>query len=434
MRLSSLLLALLFVWAGSGRVAAQHGLHLSLFPELIQSQQFQPANINEGDLKVFSVGLQGNFWVNNSDFSLEGIVTETGLITQDTRNRIIDELNGQATVNGGLRVDYLMANFNVKGHRLGVFINENIQVSGQFNEPHTAGLALLGNAPYAGQTLTDSDIFGRLYHTRELGIGYGWGNDKIQVGGRVKLIEGIRMIDLDHLNYSIFTHPDGTQIQLQADYQYQLTLETSNVPFFDFQGIGFGADLGIRYRITDAIDVEAAMLDLGTTTWDVKQYDNNIDINWEGISINSLFDDDVPQSVEDEVDSLTNLILIDSVLTTHQVAAPLTLRAGATWRISDKDRLGGNIVYVAGRTGSFAPLPLFNVGYRRDIIEGLSLAANAYGGGGATYGFGLSGAYVLSVKEDWKIHIFIASDHLIGWVSPEAARGLSVYGGVGVRY
>ncbi|MEM7039219.1 MAG: DUF5723 family protein, partial [Bacteroidota bacterium] len=276
--------------------------------------------------------------------------------------------------------------------------------------------------------------FGSLYHVRELGVGTGWKlNDKMKLGVRLRLLQGVRMMDLQGLQYSLLTAENGTSINLEAQYNLLASQQVGAVGLVDFQGFGVGVDAGLTYALNDKLELSAALNDLGATFWSANQVADDITVNWSGVFVTSIFEDSIPEILQAEVDSLQEIIFPDTVEASHTLFAPLSIRLGATYKIGEKGKLSGTFVYNPVRTGAYARLPLFSVAYQHEVIDGLVLGANAYGGGLDMYGFGAMANYRFNINNVF-IDLVAGGDNWLGILIPGSARGFSVFGGVGVGF
>lgn len=241
------------------------------------------------------------------------------------------------------------------------------------------------------------------------------------------------MADLDHLNYSLYTAPNGTQVNVNADYDLYTTKTLGKVGLFQFQGYGAGIDVGMRYAISEKFDVDLAVNDLGFTSWSTNNINDTVNVNWEGISVASLFQDSISQVVDHQVDSIKGLLLPDTIQKRHMVYSPVSVRANATFHLSEKASISGSVVWYPLAVGQRSRLPLIGVSYQHKVVEGLTLGANAYGLGLDTYGFGAMANYQFTIGSVG-LDIMAGSDNLLGFVAPKFGRGMNAYGGVGVSF
>ncbi|MEY3443290.1 MAG: hypothetical protein RLZZ519_1571 [Bacteroidota bacterium] len=424
------LLALVLVFGG---LHAQFELQPTLLRSHVWSQTYQPANIMEGEYESFRYGAIGTGWLGNTHAPLKGVFAENGYIEDTTKNRLIGDLRAKEDISAGYHLGLAAVNFKIGDQRIGIYLDEYNTAYFRFNEPKTLGLVLKGNGPYAGDTVSDSGIRGNLARVRELAVGTGWKWDQLSFGARIRLKQGIRMANLDHLNYSLFTETNGTQVQLAADYDLSLTPKLAKTGLFAFQGFGAGLDLGMRYELNEKLDFDFAVTDLGFTSWKTNQIADEVNVNWEGFSVTSLFMDSVSTIIQDQVDSIKGVLLPDTIEGRTMLMAPMSIRASATFHLNEQANLSGTIVWNPIASGAPTRLPLISVAYQHELIEGLTLGANAYGLGLDTYGFGAMANYQFSVGSA-SFDILAGSDNLLGLIAPGIGRGMSVYGGVGVGF
>jgi Family of unknown function (DUF5723) len=428
LHLSLVALVLLF-----GGLRAQYGLQSTLLRDRIWSQAAQPANLMEGDLGQFRFGAQGSFWLGNSHAPLAGVFAENGYITQAVKDRLVGDLKAKEDISAGYHLNLASVNVHLGSQRFGFYLDEYASIYTRFNNPNTLGLVLKGNGAYAGDTVSDQGISAKFLRTRDLSIGTGWKTDKLSIGLRLRLKQGIKMADLDHLNYSLYTAPNGTQVNVQAGYDLFVTPKIGKVGLFEFQGYGAGIDLGMRYMVSEKLDIDFAANDIGFTSWTTNNIADSVNVAWDGISIASLLQDSISPIIDHQVDSLKNLLLPDTVEARRIVYSPLSIRANATWHISEKASLSGTVVWYPLAVGQRSRLPLIGVAYQHVVVPGLTLGANAYGLGLDAYGFGAMASYRLNVGSA-SIDLLAGSDNLLGLVVPSIGRGMNAYAGVGVSF
>lgn len=424
------LLAMVLVCSG---LHAQYSLQSTLLRDHVWSQVNQPANIVEGEYGNFRYGGQAGLWFGNTHAPIEGIFDENGYIQEETKDRLIGDLRAKEDLSAGYHLGLAAVNVKLGEQTVGFYLDEYYGAYARFNEPNTLGLALKGNGPYAGDTVSDEGIKAKLYHVRELSVGTGWKWDKLSVGGRLRLKQGIRMADLRHLSYSLFTETNGTQVHVDAEYDLYTTPKIGSPGLLAFQGFGAGLDLGMRYAISEQLDMDLAVIDLGFTSWNTNHMSDHVEVQWEGISVVSLFADSVSDIIADQVDSIKAVLLPDTVVERALVLAPVSVRANVAFHLNENARLSGSIVYYPLPNGPRTRLPLIGVSYQHTLVEGLTLGANAYGLGLDTYGFGILANYQFSIGSV-SFDLLAGSDNLLGWVAPSIGRGLNAYAGIGVGF
>jgi hypothetical protein len=426
--LSLLALVLLF-----GGLHAQYNLQSTLLRTHVWSQTSQPANIVEGEYEKFRYGGQGSAWLGNTHAPLQGIFDENGFIQEATKDRLLGDLRPNEDVSAGYHLGLAAVNVKFGEMPVGFYLDEYNTAYFRFNDPNTLGLVLKGNGPYAGDTVSDSGIRGNLARVRELAVGTGWKWDKLSFGVRLRLKQGIRMANLRNLDYSLFTETNGTQVHLAADYDLALTPKLGKTGLFAFQGFGAGVDLGLRYELSEKLDIDVAVNDLGFVSWKTNELNDAVDVNWEGFSVTSLFMDSVSAVIEDQVDSIKGVLLPDTIEGREMLMSPLSLRATATFHLTEKADISGTVVWNPVASGAPTRLPLIGVAYQHEVIEGLTLGANAYGLGLDSYGFGAMANYSFTAGSA-TFDVMAGSDNLLGLLVPSVGRGMSLYAGVGVGF
>ncbi len=428
MHLSLLALVLLF-----GNLSAQYGLQSTLLRDHVWSQASQPANIVEGDFEKFRYGAQGSFWLGNTHAPLAGIFADSGYITEAVKDRLIGDLKPNENISGGYHLNLASVNLKFGEQRFGFYLDEYASIYARFNNPHTLGLVLKGNGAYAGDTVSDQNMSAKFLRTRELGIGTGWKWDKFSLGVRLRLKQGIKMADLSFLNYSLYTAPNGTQVHAQADYDVYLTKKLGKTKLFEFQGYGFGVDVGARYAFSDKFDVDVAANDVGFTSWATNNINDTVDVNWEGITIASLLQDSISAIVDQQVDSIKGLLLPDTTDARRMVYSPMQVRAAATFHFNEKASLSAQVVWYPLAVGAHSRLPLIGLTYQHEVVQGLTLGANAYGLGLDSYGVGALADYRFTIGSA-TFDVMAGSDNVLGWIAPTIGRGMNVFAGVGVGF
>jgi hypothetical protein len=425
------LLALVLVFGG---VQAQYGLQSTLLKDHVWSQTLQPANIVEGDYTKFRYGGQAGFWLGNTHAPLDGIFNaEGGFITEEVKDRLLGDLKANEDLAAGYHLGLAAVNVKFGEQAVGFYLDEYNNAYVRFNNPNTLGLALKGNGAYAGDTVSDSGIQGKVYRVRELGVGTGWKWDKLSFGARLRLKQGIRMADLANLDYALYTDSQGTEVAVAANYDLYTTPKLGNTGLFAFQGFGAGIDLGVRYEVSEKLDLDLAVNDIGFTSWQTHHMNETVNVNWEGVSVVSLFSDSISAELEEQVDSIKALLLPDTTDESRLVLAPTMVRASATFHLTEKAHLSGTVVWCPLPTGARTRLPLISVAYQHEVINGLTLGANAYGLGLDTYGFGAMANYRFAMGSA-SFDLLLGSDNVLGFIAPTIGRGMSAYAGIGVGF
>lgn len=402
---------------------SQSGLNIQFAPNEINAQFYQPAYLAENNFENFGVGVGAEYGLGANTLTINNIFMTDNFINQDEKDRLV----GRMDDDNRLRINFdqsLIANFESFGQRFSVSYQSRQAGYFRVNAPHTAGLVLYGNAPYAGQTLTDENITLRNYQLREFGIGSAWKWDMVSAGFRLKLLSGSNANLTEQLSYSLFTAEDGSQITLNSDY---LIANADN-------GLGFGVDLGLVIHPDERLSIQAAVRDLGLINWDATIFENQVSVDYTGIDLNQFISTEFSSGGElFSLDTLQELFFPDSVSGTHTMNLPAHASLAASFEISEGKTLSGSIHTGLSQYSKWSSAPLVMLGYSQQFGNALTLGVNAYAGGIEGYGFGAwaRGEFIFSGR--YAASIFLSADNASGWLIPDQSGGFGLQGGVSFR-
>ncbi|MCB9235806.1 MAG: hypothetical protein H6581_29430 [Bacteroidia bacterium] len=410
---------------------AQFGLQVShLNSSSTLSQRWQPANILNSEAS-FAYGADMQAWLQNSAFTLEGVFSNHLYLSQATRDRMVSTATNGGGLTAGLVMGLGLVNAKINGRTWSFSLDHYATLGVNFKSQGTLGLILLGNKPYAGQTVEEKNLYFSRYTVRNLGVGTGFDLGKLKLGVRVKFIQGFRLRQLKNTSYSLFTEEDGTQIHIQADYDYYQMKKTTGLNPFSFQGFGAGLDLGARYEVNDKMNVVGAVTGLGFVAWpNMDRFKANVNVDFKGIEISSLFGGDIATEAQASVDSLISLLLPDSASEAAVTPTATIIRAGIEYQIGENGRLYPELIYTPFKQGAFTRLPLLNCAYQHSLTDWLTLGGNVFVGGTNKYGFGLMADADFALGQKYGLNVNVNSDAILGGLVPAAAGGVSVYGGL----
>lgn len=442
----SLIALFCFIFLVAGSTFSQHGLGLALMSNNVLSQKYQPANILEtkvskvyyslvldSDSTYFKYAADFSGWAGSNQTTFDGVFGENGYIPVEVRERIAADLGNGGKFGGGLNLGYVNLNVKINERQFGFFLDENITGNVRLNNGKTAGLALLGNKPYLGETITDENIQANFQRTRSLGVGTGWDfldNQKLKIGVRAKIYQGVQFNQLNDLDYSLFTEENGIRVDINSNFDYIQSDNDKAINMFTFQGIGAGADFGIIYEIDTGIQISASILDAGVMFWNAEQYQNDFEVSWEGLDIGSLIGGNLANT-DSIIDSLTNIVLPDSSEISYIAPTGTRVSLAAEFDLNKKMKLGAQIWYSPLLNGPYTPLPILNVSYLCKLHSRFQIGVNAYGGGMEMYGFGAVANGNFHIKAT-RFDLTVGSDNLAGIVAPSFGRGFNVFAGIGV--
>ena len=150
-----------------------------------------------------------------------------------------------------------------------------------------------------------------VYNNAYIEYALGYNRDiskKLAVGGRVKLISGLANIHTSSSKLGITTNAETFDITIDG----QMGVNSSNALYFldsagqdalmttfpkaayNFSNFGLGFDFGGSYKLTDKIELNASLLDLGFINWktNIKNYESSsVNYTFKGVDVNAvLFD------------------------------------------------------------------------------------------------------------------------------------------------
>lgn len=163
-------------------------------------------------------------------------------------------------------------------------------------------LLAYGNSVFVGEgNPANVDVNLNLNTYREFAVGYQHNiNEKLSIGGRVKLLFGLANLATSNANVKLFTDPDSYALRIMenvgvmASLPRVFTLENgvlnANGGFIWsdlFRNVGFGMDLGVEYRFNEHFGVMAAVNDLGFIRWKL----NNVKLESKIEDAGQFYDD-----------------------------------------------------------------------------------------------------------------------------------------------
>ena len=407
-----------------GTSFAQSGLHLQFLPQHNASAIYQPANLLLQDFDKFSVGADAALWINNTSITLDALFQSNNIITEEVKLQMIDQLGAENQFQQGYHLTFGEVHFKTGQQRWSLSYRDRSGFFLRFGDPLTAGLIFRGNAPYAGQTISDENTALRQYRMSEIALGTGFEVGKIKIGVRAKFLLGRNVTAIDKFSYSLTTAPLGEKLSLTSDHDIYLLEDNPNPA-----GIGAGIDIGAVYEVNDKWQLQVAVTDIGAVSWDTEHYQHQVSFDFEGFDLRDLIDANGTSQDFFVTDTLQNLLFPTSESSRYTMSLPTNLTVGFKHPLSEKARLLGSLSY--GLTGQ-APstrMPLANLAYHRDF-KMLTLGANVYGGGMDMIGVGVFGEMNLAVSKKYHIRIFALADNLLGGVFSSVGKGVSAQGGI----
>jgi hypothetical protein len=283
----------------SGAQNSQVLYYMNLPQNHMLNPALRPTNSIYIGLPVISginVNINNNFF-NFSDV-FENVETDTGTTVISCLHPDYDVTKFMAKIKNvnSLEPETLVQLFGFGlsvGKDLYIFLDINERVSGNVALPgDLIRLGFEGNEQFIGKTIDLSSLRGDAKYYREVGLGFSKNfMDNLRIGVKVKTLFGIAAASIDNRSLGITVNDDYTHTfnaVLDANFSAPLTFYltgqntidsvefdttgfdgTKNIVNYllETQNVGFGIDIGAEYKISDKLNVSAAITDLGYIKW-----------------------------------------------------------------------------------------------------------------------------------------------------------------------
>ncbi|MCB0855616.1 MAG: hypothetical protein KDD63_25510, partial [Bacteroidetes bacterium] len=363
--------AILFLVSGS--LWAQSGPALQFNPSQITAQIFQPAYLLSHDFDYIGIGGDVRYGLASNVLPVNAVLMDDSFITPEEKDLIVGNMGDDNRLNLGL-YQSIFTNFRIK--KTVWSLSYQGYTGGYFrtNSANTLGLVLYGNAAYNGQTVSDQNIRSRIMSHREFALGSAWEIGALQIGVRAKLLMGQNANLINDFSYSLFTSENGGRINLTGDYDI-FRSQSEGV-----DGMGLGIDLGLVYPINQKVTLQAAFRDLGSITWDGVRFQNQVDVDYEGVEITNILNTNLSNPSDFfSIDTLQNLFFPDSAMEKVKTNLPGSITLGATYQLDSLQRLHLMLQAGVSEFSLGSPLPLILIGYERNLGKFFTLGAHVYG-------------------------------------------------------
>ena len=203
--------------------------------------------------------------------------------------------------------------------------------------------------------------------------------EKLNIGTRIKLLNGIANVNTEDLNLSLYT--DSTSIPIfqttmLADYNIMTSgLNSSSDPILNS---GFAFDIGASYKYNKKFEFSFAINDLGSINWaeennEFYSTEGEAEFVIDGLIQSSSGDEDLEAQLEDILDSLARTM------------EPITTSGSYKTKLNSSVFLG--VAYTLNKQHSFSllfhtrknldsRLNVINLGYQYQVAESLQLLAS----------------------------------------------------------
>jgi len=367
------------------------------------------------------------FSAGNNGFNFKNLLTKD---QNDSLNINFDGFLGQLAdlnrIHATTNVDLLSFGFRIKEKNYFTF-NASTYADVRFSYPKDL-LVLIheGNGKSFLEkpaNLSGAGLDAILYH--EFGLGYSRQllDDKLTVGGKLKILKGVANVWTKTSNLTLET--DANNFFLTSSGE--LNLLSSGIEGIDNEEAsdillkrknnGVAIDLGGRYKITDKIEASASVIDLGFINWKHNPYNYKMDkssFTFDGINIKDFLNNDSTFNIDSNAvdnyfkelgDSIETTFNVQELRESYKRMLYTKFYLGGTYNIDERQSAGVLLYSEVFKKKLRAAVSLQ---YQIKLGKWLSASANysIYNRSASNLGFGLA-------LNGGPIQLYVASDNLL---------------------
>lgn len=269
---------------------------------------YYPTDINQTEWKLGGHLYYQNH--NNSDQltnEFAQAVNNSEYLSHEFKMKQLAELNGSSYVN---RLSKGAMGFWLRKEKLSWYIGMDFQqvLDGRIDEDLTK-LMLMGNAPYAGQTLNfeKTDYMNVYFNRLKLGLSKTFDQKDAQhtITGLVAFTVGQNYNYTELTSGSAFTQEDGEYLDLTILGETQMS-DTVWADLFTFAGYGASVDLDYSFLKKDNFYFNIGLKNLGFVSWSKAPFQSTADTSIHFTGIDENGENDIPNNFSES--SLRNLV------------------------------------------------------------------------------------------------------------------------------
>lgn len=420
------------------------GLTLYNMDYVPQSMRNNPSQMQQSNFHIAVSPLFTNVNVSfiNNGFTVSDLFIVEDGETKATPDRMLAVIDDNNFISSELNLDFLSFGFKVKEKNYFSFnVTERISFAFDFNRNFMTLLSK-GTAAeeFLGKTVSMDGTGFRYNHFREYGLGYTRiVNEKLSIGGRVKLLQGLSHFDNEKTDVTLNTDPDNNYAITATS---TIGIRTAGLGFvfdqgseFDaasyalnFENLGVAIDAGGKYVINDKISTTLNLVDFGFISWktEAKRYSNNkVEFTFDGLDLNKYLEegDDYTDELADSLAEIFGLEEIDQPFTTSLIA---NLYIGGEYKLNSTFTAGAllNTKFFNGQLYPSLTLSTqTNFGKWFQAIASYSIVNRSYNN------FGLGAAINMG-----PLQVYAVSDNLFGWTQMDYAKNLNVQFGMNLLF
>ena len=360
-------------------------------------------------------------------------------------NGLLDGLSNKNYINTGFGIDVLSFGFKVKKN----YFSLNITPKADFNIGYNKdllGFIINGNGGYIGETISFDGTGFDISVYNEVGIGYTREvNEKLSIGGRLKLLTGLANLSGDFDGISLYTDNDNFKLTANSTFsinQYGAHLipgdngdsltEAWGAPLVNPSNFGLGVDFGTAYKVSDKLNVFASVIDLGYLSWKdygEELYNDGASFSFGGASLDEVLNNDTTGGDDEDffselTDSANGVFALERKRSSYTTSLKTKIFAGLNYKVNDY--IDADAVLHGRFFGSkFYPAIMLGAGLNLKRWLRLKLSYAATNGSYDNLGTAL----VLNLGA---FQIYGSMDNLLGFTQLDYARNLN--GSFGINF
>lgn len=401
-------------------VVAQQEVTLQLMNNVFQSTHTNPAFIPRNKVNVTILSSQ-HVNIKNTGFSYNQLLAQVK--TDETGQRVLNpasllenlKLNGRDYLHVGGSLDLFALGFKAGKNRFSLNITEHFYgragYSGALPE-----VLVYGNVPEETISLNGYSL--NATHYREIGLGYNRKilEDKLVVGGRIKMLSGMANIRTKSSEASIQTGSEADMYALTAstDIQVQtsglnLLQEVNQSYFLNTANAGLGIDLGATYELDTKWSFAASVINAGFINWksDVTNYKSQGTFTFRGIDGDSLLTGGGNMNMTHLLDSIADIFALEEDNKAYKTGLPTQLYITSFYQLARNSTASATIFsdFTGGFRKGLALGIRQNVGRWLQASATYSMQARSYN----NLGMGLS-----LISGGGGLQLYMATDNILG--------------------
>ncbi len=349
-------------------------------------------------------------------------------------SKVINNNQPVDKITGFLDMDILYAGFKMGSAFISFGVRQRIFAQTIFDRD-LLKLIWNGNAQYVNQTLDMSRTAVAEYHLLDYHLGISAPiSDKIRVGARFHLLQGLSNINTENNGLSMRTELNSNnQYEIHANTDF--LVNTSGLPdsnnfnprnyLLNFNNLGFSIDLGVDVQVTKRIWVNASILNWGkvyyrSNTITYKPVNDSINFNGTDIKFNNN------NPLGNLGDTLQKVFGITKEAQSYHVKLPGRILVGGEYYTEDM-RNDFSLLF-SGRFFKDYFEPAVSVGYTRFVSGHFSFKVNYTWIKDIPVNFGAALAINFS-----PFQFFLYSDNVAGLFQWDQQKYLQVGFGLNIR-